>query len=80
MVILDYVVSSRIHSCYPPDMHYNRGVADIRGVRDKHSSVRLYHLLTWRHTPHPHCPPSVGMNIFPQSQSNSHVSWIKIIS
>ena len=50
-------------------------IADIRGGRDKHnSSVRLYHLLTWRHTPHPHCPPSLGGNIFPQSLHLSHRS------
>ena len=52
-------------------------VADIRGGRDKddNSSVRLYHLFTWRHTPHPHCPPSVGGNIFPQSMHLSHISY-----
>ena len=59
-------------------IHLPAYVADIRGGRDKddNSSVRLDNLLTQRHTPHPHCPPSVGGNIFPQSMHLSHISYI----
>ena len=50
-------------------------VADIRGGRDKddNSSVRLDHLLTQRHTPHPHCPPGVGGNTFPRVCTKPHI-------
>ena len=55
----------------------HRCVADIRGGRDKddNSSVRLDHLLTQRHTPHPQCSPSVGGNTFPQSMHLSLISY-----
>ena len=60
-----------------PSLSHTHSVADIRGGRDKddNSSVRFYHLLTQRHTPHPHCSPSVGGNIFPQSMHLSHISY-----
>ena len=58
-------------------LYFCCSVADIRGGRDKddNSSVRLDHLLTQRHTPHPHCSPSVGGNTFPQSMHLSHISY-----
>ena len=69
------------YSARTPSWYGHQIVADIRGWRDKHdnSSVRLYHLLTWRHTPHPHFPPSVGGNIFPQSLHLSHSSYCTIM-